>query len=108
MTKLQIYSDSVFEIALFPDTETVDIKRIGIRYIKPQNYFDKQDNEVTVTNIMGGETDWFILPEIFSQVIGKKLFEQHNAGLTGFDTQTIEELKNWLIDFEIIDDAMTY
>ena len=108
MKKLQIYSDSVIEIALFTDTESVDIKRIGIRYIKPQNYFDKQDKEVTVTNIMGGETDWFILPEIFSQVIGKKLFEQYNAGLKGFDTQTIEKLRNWLIDFEIIDDAMTY
>ncbi|MCL3782713.1 hypothetical protein EMN47_20190 [Prolixibacteraceae bacterium JC049] len=108
MEKLQIYSDSVIEIALFPDTETVEIQRIGFRYIKPQNYSDKYDKKVRVTNIIGEETDWFILPEIFSQVIGKKLFEQYNAGLTGFDTQTIEKLKNWLIKFEIIDDAMTY
>lgn len=108
MEKLQIYSDSVIEIALFPDTESSETKRVGIRYIKPQNYTDKQGKEVKITNIMGGETDWFVLPDIFSQVIGKKLFEQYNAGLAGFDTQTIEELRNWLIDIEIIDDAMTY
>ena len=56
---------------------------------------------------MGGETDWFVLPHTFGKTIGKtigkKMFEQKNAGLEGFD-----ELKKWLIEYEIIDDSMCY
>lgn len=57
---------------------------------------------------MGGETDWFVLPHTFGATIGKKLFEQYNAGLEGFDKSEVEILKNWLIDLEIIDNVMCY
>jgi hypothetical protein len=57
---------------------------------------------------MGGETDWFILPYTFGATVGKKLFEQFNAGLEGFDATEVEVLKKWLLEMEIIDDAMCY
>ena len=79
-----------------------------MRYLKPENYFDKEGNEITVTNSMGGETDWFILPSTFGEIIGKKLFEQHNAGLAGFEKKGFQLLKNWLLEMEIIDNSMCY
>jgi hypothetical protein len=61
-----------------------------------------------ITNAMGGETDWFILPFTFGAAVGKKLFEQYNAGLDGFDIEGINLLRKWLIEMEIIDDSMCY
>jgi hypothetical protein len=57
---------------------------------------------------MDGETDWFILPFTFGAAIGKKLFEQKNAGLEGFNEKGYKELQEWLIEMEEIDDAMCY
>ncbi len=103
-----LYNDSVIEVKILTDDTNESLKSIALRYIKPSNFKDKNGNDVLVTNAMGGETEWFILPHTFGATIGKKLFEQYNAGLLGFDKNGIEILKNWLIDMEIIDDAMCY
>jgi len=103
-----LYTDSVIEVTILSDKENESLKSIALRYVQPRNFIGRDGNEVVVTNAMGGETDWFILPHTFGAVIGKKLFEQYNAGLFGFDINEIEVLKNWLIDMEIIDDAMCY
>jgi hypothetical protein len=103
-----LYKDSVIEVKILADDDNESLKSIALRYLKPGNYKGKDGLEVFVTNAMGGETDWFILPHTFGATIGKKLFEQYNAGLEGFDKSAVDILKNWLIDMEIIDDAMCY
>jgi len=103
-----LYKDSVIEVKILTDHENKSLKSIALRYVKPENYKGKDGQEIFVTNAMGGETDWFVLPYTFGATIGKKLFEQFNAGLNGFDRREVENLKNWLIDMEIIDDAMCY
>ena len=108
VTSKKLYQDSVIEVAILSDHDNNSIKRIALKYVKPENYINKSGNEIVVTNAMGGESDWFILPHTFGAAVGKKLFEQYNAGLEGFDTAEIEILKKWLIEMEIIDDAMCY
>ena len=108
MTKKKLYQDSVIEVKILSDNENQSLKSIALKYIKPRNYNDKFGNEVVVTNSMGGETEWFILPFTFAATVGKKLFEQYNAGLEGFEVSEVEILKKWLIEMEIIDDAMCY
>jgi len=103
-----LYSDSVIEVKILTDENNKSVKHIAVRYVTPCSYKDKNGVEFIETNIMGGETNWFILPHTFGAVIGKKLFEQYHAGLDGFDKSGVEELKNWLVDMEIIDDAMCY
>ncbi len=104
----RIYIDSVIEVVIVIEKLDNSSESIAIRYLKPENYKDKNGNEIIVTNSMGGETDWFILPFAFGATIGKKLIEQYFAGLEGFDNDGMEYLKKWLIDLEIIDDAMCY
>ncbi len=108
MNEQILYKDSVIEVKILTDRDNESLKSIALRYLKPGNYKGKDGQKVSMTNAMGGETDWFVLPHTFGTLIGKKLFEQYNAGLDGFDTKEIEILKNWLIDMEIIDDAMCY
>lgn len=103
-----LYKDSVIEVKILTDKDNESLKSIALRYLEPGNCYDKDGHEVHITNAMGGETDWFILPHTFGATIGKKLFEQYNAGLEGFDKKALSILKDWLIDLEIIDDAMCY
>ena len=60
-----LYSDSVIEVKLISDPDCDSVKRIALRYVKPENYTGSDNREVVVTNVMGGETDWFILPHTF-------------------------------------------
>jgi hypothetical protein len=103
-----LYKDSVIEVKILTDDDNELLKRIALRYLKTGSYKGKDGQEVLVTNAMGGETDWFVLPHTFGATIGKKLFEQYNAGLEGFDKRAVKVLKDWLIDMGIIDDAMCY
>ena len=103
-----LYKDSVIEVKILTDGDNESRKIIALRYLKTGSYKDKDGHAVLVTNAMGGETDWFLLPHTFGATIGKKLFEQYNAGLEGFDKRDVEILKDWLIEMEIIDDAMCY
>jgi hypothetical protein len=108
MTKSIIYNDDLIEVCIIPDSENAKLKSIAIRYLEPKNYIGKEGQEIRLTNVMDGETDWFILPFTFGAAIGKKLFEQKNAGLIGFNENGFNELKEWLIEMEEIHDAMCY
>lgn len=108
MTHKKLYSDSVIEVSLIMDNNNKGMEAIALKYLKPGDYKDKNGNTTLITNAMGGKTDWFILPFTFGAAVGKKLFEQHNAGLDGFDIDGINLLRKWLIEFEIIDDSMCY
>jgi len=103
-----IYKDTVIEVSIIDNSENTELKQIALRYLKPQDYINKNGDNVRITNSMGGETDWFILPHTFGATIGKKLFEQKNAGLQGFEEDGYKELLKWLVELEIIEDAMCY
>jgi len=108
MKETIIYNDDVIEVCIIPDSVNEDLNSIAIRYLEPRNYHRKDGQEIQMTNSMEGETDWFILPYTFGVAIGKKLLEQKTAGLTGFNESGFQELKEWLIEMEEIDDAMCY
>ena len=108
MNRKTLYKDCVIEVEILTEPENSSLKSIALKYLNPQNYCDKDGNEIIVRNKMGGETDWFILPHTFGITIGKKLFEQYCLGLRGFDEVGIEILKDWLMEFEAVDDAMCY
>jgi hypothetical protein len=103
-----IYKDSVIEVSIIDDSKNVSIKSIALKYVKPMIGKKPDGSVVQFTNAMGGETDWFILPFTFGAAIGKKLLEQYIAGLIGFDSKGTDKLKKWLIEMEVIDDAMCY
>ena len=108
MINKTIYKDTVIEVSIVNNSENSELKQIALRYLKPQDYTNKNGDLVKVSNVMNGETDWFILPHTFGAAIGKKLFEQKNAGLIGFEESGYKELLVWLIEMEIIEDAMCY
>lgn len=108
MSYQTIYNDSIIEVAIIDDSDNESIKYIAMKYLLPQDIKKPSGTKILLTNAMGGETDWFVLPFTFGAAIGKKLFEQYNTGLIGFDTKGIEKLKKWLVETEIIDDAMCY
>ena len=108
MKNKTLYKDSVIEVKILIANNNKSLKSIALKYVKPINYNDRNGNEVIVTNAMGGETNWFILPHTFGVTIGKILFEQYNAGLSGFNKTEIKILKEWLIEMEAVNDSMCY
>lgn len=106
-----IYEDSVIAVKLSREemtSEKSSLYSLAIRYLSPENYKDKKGNIVKVTNIMGGETDWFILPYSFGVAIGKSLIEQKVSGLIGFDEDGFKKMVDWLIEMEELSDVMVY
>lgn len=106
-----IYEDGVIAIKLFAenaDKEKSGLFHLAICYLKPQDTIYKNGEIGKVTNIMNGETDWFILPTSFGYAIGKRLIEQKVAGLDCFDENGFKRMVDWLIDMEEINDAMEY
>jgi len=108
MNDQNLYKDSVIEVNIRTDFDNESLKSIALKYRKPEIYKDKDGKKVMLTNAMGGETDWFVLPHTFGSAIGKQLFEQYNAGLEGFDEIGIDILKKWLVDMDIISNTMCY
>ncbi len=106
-----IYEDGVISVALFSKNEKAaerSLFNIQIRYLQPQNYRNKEDELVNLTNVMGGETDWFIVPYSFSVAIAKTLIEQKISGLTGFSEDGFGRMIKWLNELEEIQDSMCY
>ncbi len=106
-----IYEDGTISVSLFAKDETAaerHLFNIQIKYLQPQSHRNKEGELVKVTNIMGGETDWFILPYSFSISIGKTLIEQKTSGLSGFREDGFERMINWLVELEEIQDSMCY
>jgi hypothetical protein len=106
-----IYEDGIIAVALFAKSENAaerSLFKIQIKYLQPQSHRNKEGELVAVTNIMGGETDWFIIPYSFSVAVAKTLIEQKTSGLPGFSEEGFERMIKWLIELEEIQDAMCY
>ncbi len=109
----RVYDDDVIAIALLTHSKASDeresfSRHLGIKWLPPSGYRDKQGVEVPTTNIMGGETGWFILPLTLGAAIGKQLIEQKAAGLPGFDEAGFAAMVEWLLEGEDIFDGMCY
>lgn len=106
---IDIYEDDVIKVVFYIDViNEKEYKNIAMKYLNPKNYIGKDGNNISITNIMNGETEYFILPHTFGIIIGKKLFEQYSLGLKGFNNIGIKNLINWLLDYKIIEDSMCY
>lgn len=71
-----VYEDDVIAVKLSAADGTaakISLFYLSIRYLLPKNYQNKNGDTVETTNMMDGETDWFILPYSFGVAIGKKL-----------------------------------
>jgi hypothetical protein len=101
-----VYNDGVISVGLVSSDEA-DV-RVALRWLKPQPYTNKEGQEVEMTNVMGGETEWFILPRMFGAAIGRLLVEQRATGLHGFDDEGLAALVRLLVEDEELHDCMTY
>ena len=107
---IDIYDDKEIKVSFFIEINEngVERKHIAMKYLKPKDYIDKNGKNISTTNIMNGETEYFILPHSFGILIGRKLFEQYSLGLEGFNKDGIKSLIDWLLEYEIIEDCMCY
>jgi hypothetical protein len=111
LVEYAVYSDGVIAVSLVAeDMERAEknLVNLAIRWLPPVPCRDKAGKLVPITNVMGGETDWFWLPHTFGAAVGKKLVEQKAAGLEGFQADGFARMVAWLVDMEELDDAMCY
>ncbi len=102
-----IYDDGEIAVALVQIELSSDIIHMAIRWLKPEPY-QKDGKEIKTTNLMGGETDWFIVPFSFAVSIAKGLIEQKVSGMPFFKDKGFSDMVKWLVDHEEINDAMCY
>ena len=110
-TKYLVYDDAVITVMLMAKDELdagKNLFRLAIRYLAPIDRHDKSGNAIRTTNIMSGETDWFILPISYSIAVAKHMIEQKVSGLSGFNEEGFTRLVMWLVDMEEIDDCMAF
>jgi hypothetical protein len=109
-----VYSDSVISVGLFAadaDADKRHLLTLGMRWASPQPVKGRDGVWQKTTNLVGGETDWFLLPHSFGVSIGRTLIEQKtaNRGLAGcFDEEGFKRMVDWLVEMEELTDAMCY
>lgn len=102
-----VYKDGVIAIALVQSGATTAGLHLALRWLKPASY-GKDGKTIPLTNNMGGETGWFIVPYSLAVGIARILTEQRAAGLRGFKTVGFKKMVKWLIGLEGMNDAMSY
>ena len=111
MIELTVYEDGVISVSIVA-ADACEAERslwhLAIRWLAPQPYRDKVGNILQTSNVMGGETELFLLPHTFGAAVGRKLVEQSVSGLPGFHVEGFTKMVTWLIDIEELTDAMCY
>jgi hypothetical protein len=79
-----------------------------MRWLLPKPHKGKDGQVVQTTNIMGGETDWFLLPHSFGAAVGRTLIEQKVGGLEFFHEDGFKRMVSWLVEMEELEDGMCY
>ena len=111
MIELTVYEDGVISVSVVADDAGKaerNLWHLATRWLAPQPYRNKTGDTAQTTNVMGGETNLFILPHTFGAAIGKKLIEQNVSGLPGFHAEGFARMVAWLVDMEELSDAMCY
>jgi len=101
-----IYEDTVIAIALVSTRHHGEFVNLALRWLPPEGYVGTDGT--TVTNLMEGATDWFIIPFTLAAAIGKTLVGQNAAGLDGFRDDGFRAMVSWLVEVEQLEDAMCY
>jgi hypothetical protein len=102
-----IYTDGVISIALVKYRDK-SVNTLAIKYLRPQKIKGKGSKDLQLTNAMGGETDWFILPSTIAAATARLLMEQKAAGLPGFKESSFKNMVQWLVEIEEVHDCMCY
>ena len=105
--KQLIYDDEVIAVGLVTSSE-VGRQELAIRWLEPRPYVGANGQPVELTNSMGGETGWFILPTTLAAAVGRTLIQQKATGLPGFDDKGMQELIRALVEVEELPDSMCY
>lgn len=74
-----VYSDDDIEVAL---TTRHRQKYLALRWLEPPGYRKSTDELVTIvktTNVMGGATDWFLMPFSLGAAVGRALLERRTV-----------------------------
>lgn len=111
LVELTVYEDGVISVSIVaadPGKAERNLWHLAIRWLAPGAYRDRAGDTVQLTNIMGGETDLFLMPHTFGAAIGKNLVEQHVSGLPGFHAAGVARMVAWLIDMEELTSGMCY
>lgn len=109
--EITVYSDSEICVSLVAedtDCAAKNLWHLAVRWLPPMPCRDKAGNVMETTNVMGGETEPFILPNTFGAAVGKKLVEQKVAGLLGFHDDGFARMVAWLIDDGELAETMCY
>lgn len=105
-----IYEDGVIAVALIARDESTAARQlfhVGVRWLAPKSY-SKAGIEVAVTNVMGGETDWFLLPNTLGVGVAKALIQRHAADPKCFDGMAFSRMMTWLVAKKEVFDGMAY
>jgi len=95
-------------VAMVSTFDTPSSAHLAMRWLKPSPYSGKDGRIVQITNHMGGETDWFVVPVTLAAAVGRRLVEQKAAGLAGFQGDGFAALVGWLVEIEELPDSMCY
>jgi len=106
--KHKVYSDDEIAVSLVKIDSHRDSLNLAIKWSEPQPYRRKEGELVETTNLMGGETDWFIVPFSLAVGVARVLIEQKVTGLSGFDESGFSAMVRWLVELEELNDAMCY
>ncbi|HOI56503.1 MAG TPA: hypothetical protein PLP01_14740 [Phycisphaerae bacterium] len=103
-----VYDDGEMAIALVQRPSDSSGPHLALRWLAPQPCVDRDGKEVCTTNLMGGETDWFIVPFSLAVGIARTLIEQKAAGLGNFNNDGFAKMVSWLVGLDQLQDAMCY
>jgi hypothetical protein len=103
-----VYDDNVVAVALVTAHEDSDMLSLALRWLEPGEVRKPDGSGYQLTNHMGGETDWLIIPFTFGASIGRTLVMQKAAGRLGFHDAGFAAMVEWLVDLDELEDAMCY
>lgn len=102
----KVYDDGIVAVAMVEPADTVVPSR-ALRWLPPEPY-RKDGKIIETTNLMGGETDWFVLPHTLAVGVAKQLIELKVTEMPCFDDEGFALMVKWLVDLEELNDAMCY
>ena len=103
-----VYEDGVIAIAMVSPSDESTSTSLAMRWLEPSPYMRKDGQMVPVTNHMGGETDWFVVPYTLAAAVGRTLVLQRAAGLPGFEDVGFAAMVAWLVEDEGLPDSMCF
>jgi hypothetical protein len=103
-----VYDDEEIAVAIVQTKQGSKILHLAMKWLEPAPTRYKDGKIVPKTNLMGGETDWFVLPFTFAAAIGRVLIELKVTGLPYFNEDAFAEMVEWSAELEEVNSGMCY